>query len=182
MSKIAVVDIETTGFSPVKDFIVEIGIVELDLYTGERKIIYDALVKEFGFAEKHANAWVFQNTDLSFDDVMNAEPLDVDGIQEIFSNYYMTAYNKKFDFNFFRERGLTTNELDCPMILATNICKVPKKRGSGYKWPTVEEAWRYFFPNTPYNELHRGADDAFHEAKIVHELYKRGVFALEDEF
>lgn len=182
MSKIAVLDIETTGFSANNDLIVEVGFVELDLYSGARRIIYDKLVKEPGFSEKHANSWVFKNSDLLFKDVMNAEALEFDAIQDILNTYPTTAFNKRFDFDFFRARGFAINELDCPMLLATNVCKIPKARGSGYKWPSVEQAWQFFFPDVSYDEKHRGADDAFHEAQIIHELYKQGIFKLCDEF
>ena len=65
------------------------------------------------------------------------------------------------------------------MHLATELCKLPNKNGySNYKWPSVEEAWKHFFPNVPYVEQHRGADDAKHEALIVYELYKMGVFVV----
>jgi len=175
-----VLDIETTGFSAAKDSIVEIGIVELDLYTGATSIIYDQLVKEHNLREQNSQAWVFQNSDLDFAQVWNAKPLEFDIIQDILNHYPITAFNKKFDFTFFRERGFLINELDCPMLLATNVCKIPGKRG--YKWPTVEEAWHFFFPGISYIEKHRGADDALHEAKIVHRLYELGVFKLHDEF
>lgn len=182
MSKIAVLDIETTALSPAKGCIVEIGFVELDIYTGERKIIYDKLVREPELNNSHANAWIFQNSNLAFNDVMNADPLDFSTVQQILDSYQTTAYNKGFDFRYFKSRDFRVNELDCPMILATNICKIPKKGRAGFKWPSVEEAWKFFFPDSPYIELHRGADDALHEARIVYELYQRGVFKLQDEF
>ena len=178
--KIAVVDIETTGFSTEKDCIVEIGIVELDLETGERTELYNQLVKEENLEEKHKNCWVFENTDMKFDDVMNAQSLDIKTLQAIFDKYPMTAYNKKFDTRFLIDRGLKMNELDCPMIIATNICKLPSKRLAGkYKWPKVQEAYDFFFPDSGYIETHRGCDDAFHEAEIVYELYKRGDFVVD---
>ena len=60
------------------------------------------------------------------------------------------------------------------MRLLTPYTKLPKKgRGYGYKWPKVQEAWDYLFGKTDYVEQHRGADDAMHEAKIVHEMIKR---------
>ncbi len=69
--------------------------------------------------------------------------------------------------------------LDCPMQLSTPILQLPPTRqGTSHKWPKVEEAWAYFFPDQPYIELHRGADDARHEALIVWELYKRDVFKV----
>ena len=65
------------------------------------------------------------------------------------------------------------------MLLATDVCKLPSRNGKpGYKWPSVEEAWKHFFPNTKYVEAHRGADDAKHEALIVYELYKMGLFRI----
>jgi DNA polymerase-3 subunit epsilon len=55
------------------------------------------------------------------------------------------------------------------------VCKIPGNYGK-YKWPKVEEAYDFFFPNNNYVEKHRGADDAFHEADIVYELHKIGLF------
>ncbi|MDD2999465.1 MAG: hypothetical protein PHV05_10430 [Candidatus Riflebacteria bacterium] len=108
---------------------------------------------------------------------MQADPLDAPAIQGILNSYSATAFNKRFDFEFLKSRGLKVKELDCPMLLAVNVCRLPGKLRS-YKWPTVEEAWKHFFPNEPYSEKHRGADDALHEAKIVYELYKMGVFKV----
>lgn len=50
--------------------------------------------------------------------------------------------------------------------------------GIGY-WQKVEEAHLFFFGDVGYIEKHRGADDAFFEAEIVYELYKRGVFKID---
>ena len=65
------------------------------------------------------------------------------------------------------------------MILSTNICKIPSPKGKGYKWPKVQEAYDFLFGETAYVEEHRGADDAYHEADIVYELYLRGVFKID---
>jgi hypothetical protein len=46
--KIAIVDIETTGFLNKGGLIAEVGIILLDLETGETECIYEELVKEFG--------------------------------------------------------------------------------------------------------------------------------------
>ena len=62
------------------------------------------------------------------------------------------------------------------MKIATDVCKIPSM--SGYKWPNVQEAYDFFFGKTDYTELHRGADDAFHEADIVYELYKMEKFTI----
>lgn len=186
MNKILVLDIETTGFLNQGGSIIEIGIAELCLDTGASNIIFDSLLRENILSAKHREepmGWIFRNSNLTPEEVRNAPAAHgvLTQVQHILHQYPLgcTAYNKNFDFDFLRDRGLQINELPCPMQLATNICKLPNKRGyKNYKWPSVEEAWRYFFPNTPYTELHRGADDAKHEALIVYELYKLGVFKL----
>lgn len=186
--KILVLDIETTGFLDKGGSIVEIGIVELDLETGETEIVFDSLLREEILTEDHFKepfGWIFKNSDLTTEAVLAAPPAAevFKQVQEILDSYPAgcTAYNKKFDFGYLRNRGLNVKDLPCPMLLSTDICKMRNPYGySNYKWPKVEEAWAFFFPDQEYVEKHRGADDAVHEAKIVFELYKRGVFLVED--
>jgi len=168
---IGILDIETTGFRTEADCIVEIGIALLDLETGFINPIYNVLVKESHFNDSFKNAWIFGNSDLKFEDVMNAQPLDKVKLQNFFDCYPFTAYNKAFDMRFMKSRGLIIEEAECPMQIATPVCNLKGKLGKS-KWPTVEEAWNYFFPDEPYKEKHRGLDDAIHEAKIVHKLFQ----------
>ena len=174
MTKIIIVDIETTDFLKRNGLIVEVGIVELDLTNGNRTPIYNTLVREEGFGEEHKDAWIFSNSNLKHEEVLTAKPLDREKLQEIFNKYSATAYNKRFDFDFLASRGLKIKELPCPMEALTPICKLPGKFGS-YKWPKVQEAWDILFPEVPYIEEHRGFDDALHEALLVYHLHKNGV-------
>lgn len=180
MSKIIlVVDIETTGYLEQGGKIVEIGIVKLNLDSGETTPIYNSLIKEPGFDKTHISGkfgWIFKNSDLNYDDILNAPNLDSQRflIQYLFDRYHATAYNKDFDFGFLRNRGFKIKELPCPMILATPILKLNESQ----KWPKLEEAWVGFFGNTGYIEKHRAIDDAIHEAKIVHRLYQMGKFSV----
>jgi DNA polymerase-3 subunit epsilon len=179
---ILVVDIETTGFLTQGGKIVEIGIVKLDLNTGKISTVYNSLIREEGLDIRHTQGrmgWIFKNSDLSFDEVMQAPSLESQKtiIQSLFTRYQATAFNKAFDFDFLRDRGFVIKDLPCPMLVSTPICKIPSSNGYGkYKWPKVEEAWDFFFGKTGYVEAHRGCDDAEHEAKIVYELYKMGEF------
>ena len=187
--KCAVVDIETTGLDALYELILEIGIVELNLETGETKVLFNNFIKESGFGENFRNAWIFDNSNMKFEDLLNAHNLEKfrNELQEIFNNYDVTAFNKTFDLGFLKARGFHfPNELPCIMITATDICKIPfiksiRKDRYGnreFKWPKVQEAWDFFFPNSNYTEGHRAADDAKHEAKILFELYKSGNFPL----
>ncbi|BBE17850.1 hypothetical protein AQPE_2009 [Aquipluma nitroreducens] len=176
---ILVVDIETTGYLKQGGKIVEIGIVKLDLETGGIIPVYSSLIKEPGLDISHMAGqfgWIFRNSNLTFDEVMIAPTLEEQRsvIQHILNLYEATAYNKAFDFGFLKDRGFQINELPCPMQLATPIMNI----GGTMKWPSVEEAWGYFFGKTGYIETHRSLDDAIHEAKIVHKLYKMGQFEV----
>ena len=187
MKDIAIVDIETSGFQGQGGLIVEIGIVGLNLETGGVTDEFNAIVKEDGFGEKHSKdpyGWVFQNSDLTYNNVLLANNLTsmLPTIQEIFNKYTLgaTAFNKKFDFGFLKSRGLIIKELPCIMLSATPVVNLPPNSGfTDAKWPKVEEAWEYFFPNTQYKEAHRALDDAKHEALIAYELYKRGKFTIK---
>lgn len=187
MKKILIIDIETTGFLNAGGEIIEIGVVSLDLEDGSREILIDELCRHQDLKlEDVQNSWIAENSDIDPKAVINARDLDclLPSIQEVINDFPLgaTAYNNTFDFGFMEAAGFTfPKKLACPMKLSTNICKIPKKRGYGYKWPKVQEAYDFFFGKTDYIEKHRGADDAKHEAKIVYELYKRGIFKLNNE-
>jgi len=183
MSKIIILDLETTGFLHVGGKIVEVGIVELDLSSGERKIIFDSVCHESGITrEEVENSWIVKNSDLTIEEIRRSPNLESikPEIQQIIDRYESgaTAFNNSFDFGFMESRGFTfPKKLDCPMKLSTDICKLPSPRG-GYKWPKVEEAHFHFFGDVGYIEKHRGADDAFFEAEIVYKLFQLGIFKI----
>ncbi|UYP48375.1 hypothetical protein NEF87_004660 [Candidatus Lokiarchaeum ossiferum] len=182
--KIAVLDIETTGRTPKTGTIVEIGICLLDLKSHFKSKLFDSTCREVNFDFLHEdklleNAWVFQNSSLTIEDVRNGPTWECvkPKIQKILLKFPVTAYNKQFDFGFLQTRGIKIHkELDCPMIKATPVLKIPGFYDE-YKWPSVQEAWEYFFPNKKdYMEEHRAYDDALHEADIVKALYDIGAW------
>jgi DNA polymerase III epsilon subunit-like protein len=181
--KINVVDIETTGFSPNVDLIVEIGIALLDTDSGNIQILFDQIIHESGFGPEHQSAWVFANSDLSHAEVLKAEPLDRfrEEIQNILNKHRSTAFNSDFDFRFLEYRKFDiSNKAPCIMKSCTPIVRLPGYYGKN-KWPKVEEAWAFFFPDEDYTEQHRAADDAAHEARILLEMIRRiGKYATSD--
>lgn len=179
MSKILAIDIETTGLNKAKYHIVEIGIAELDLKTGEREIIYDKRVWEKGvtIAEICAS-WFYENSDFIPEDMCRARSLNVDEIQEIINAHPngAAAFNCTFDFGWLESRGLSfPRKLPDPMRIARDIVGALDKNGR-IKNPNVEEAHEYFFPGSGYIEKHRAADDALHEVEIIFKLFKLGKY------
>ena len=185
-NKILVTDIETTNFLNQGGSIVEIAIVELDLDNGNIKVLLDTLCREKMLTAKHRKdpfGWIFKNSDLKIEDVRNASSFDSikQKVQEIINTYQngITAFNRIFDISFLQDRGIIFPKLQpCPMIVLTNIIQLPGKFGS-YKWPKVEEAYKFLFPNEEYIEKHRGADDAVHEAKIIYEMFLKGWYVID---
>jgi len=180
---ILIVDIETTNVTPRTGKIVEVGLVELNLLTGKRRILFDQVCHERPITKKEVEeSWIVQNSDLTLQDIQKSKTLEYykPWIQAILNAYPLgcTAFNNAFDFGFLENRGFVfPKKLPCPMLLSTDICKLPSPRG-GFKWPKVEEAHKHFFGDVGYIEKHRGADDAFFEAEIVYRLYQDGIFKL----
>ena len=74
--ELLVLDIETTGFSPANDFILELGIVKLNLTTGEITNLFDRVFKDPNLTAKHRKSWIFVNGFMHVDEIRNALPLD----------------------------------------------------------------------------------------------------------
>lgn len=178
---IGVVDIETTNFINKGGKICEVGVVTL---TPDGRAIprLNFVCQEQGLTPNDKDAWIFSNSDLTLEGVLKAPMFSqhAGDLQQVINEYdAITAFNKKFDFTFLRSRGIKIpHEVTCPMLAATPVCKLRSPRG-GYKWPKVEEAWQFFFPDIEYVELHRGSDDAEHEALLLFELIKLGVIKYE---
>jgi len=182
-NKILIIDIETTGLFNKGGKIVEVGMAELDVITGSKRIVFNSICHERPITrEEVENSWIVKNSNLTVEQIQTSKQfIDIKGdIQKIINQYPKgcTAYNNKFDFTFLEDRGITfIKKLACPMMLSMNVLKIKNPYGyANYKWPSVMEAYKYFFPNSNYVELHRGADDAKHEADIVFALINLGIF------
>ena len=65
------------------------------------------------------------------------------------------------------------------MIIATNVLKLKNKNGwKGWKWPKVQEALDFYFPEEKFVESHRAGEDSLFEAMIVWKLYEAGHFKI----
>lgn len=169
--KLLVVDIETTGFYVQSDAIVEIGIALVDTVTKEIELVFNKVIKHDKFnSKRHKNAWIFQNTTLTVEDVEKAKSLDdyKEEIQALFDKYKMTAYNKSFDLRFLNAAGFKMSDVKCLMQTATQYSEYKDKNGKTKK-PSVEEIYNQFFMKDGelYVEEHRAGADALDEAKIM---------------
>lgn len=184
-NKILIVDIETCGGFTYKDgFPIEIGIVELDINTGVVEVLLDTLCKHKGMRQEHRKSWIFDNSDLTVEEVQTAPMWEevLPKIQEIVDKYPMgiTAFNRRFDIDYLTGFGVKFGKLQpCPMLVLKPIMNLPFKNGGIGKFPNCEEAWHYCYPEVEYVELHRGCDDSIHEAQIIWKMIQDGVYIVE---
>jgi DNA polymerase-3 subunit epsilon len=168
--KLLIIDIETTGYIPEGHSIVEIGIVLCDSDTRETIPVFNQIVKDDEWDyDKHSNAWIFQNTDLTPDDVQFSNHIDYyrEELQSLFDTYLITAYNKRFDVGFLTARGFTLRDTKDLQETAKDVAKTLT---GTRRPPSVERLYGWFFPEETYIEKHRGLDDALHEAKIFYKF------------
>ena len=107
--KILILDIETTGFQQQGGKIIEVGIVELDLTNGERKILFNEVCHEQGITlEEIQKSWIVQNSDITIELIKYSGTLESkrSRIQKILNDYPLgaTAFNNSFDFGFLESK------------------------------------------------------------------------------
>ena len=179
--EIVVVDIETGVIEPTLNnydidncLICEIGIVSLDLETGERRVVFNRTCQERPGA--HPSSWVFGNTSLTLDEV-TASPFFHDlkpTIQDLFDAKPVTSWSHDFDLAILESRGLKIPiKFWDPKTTLKHFLKLNHPSGKGHKWPSVQEAHRYFNPDKPLQQTHRAAQDAQIEAQIIHQAVQK---------
>lgn len=168
--KLAIVDIETTGFAREKNnSIVEIAIVLCDTETRKTEILFNNIVRENTLCEYHKRSWIFNNSDLKFSDVASAQDINTyrAEIQSIFNKYKITAYNKKFDMGWLTSLGFKFKESKCLMETAGEYAKVLLSETISLK---EENVYRWLMQDRNYIEKHRALPDALDEVKILYKL------------
>ncbi|KKM90743.1 hypothetical protein LCGC14_1235580 [marine sediment metagenome] len=183
MSKVLVVDIETTGLDIKKDLIVEIAILELNLKNNSTKILFNSIIKEPDFNKAHFNSWIFKEGYVNANELDEAPLLDnvFDEIQNHLEKSPVTAFNKNFDLGFLRSRGFSIpKEFPCIMLVSAKLLYKLKPE-NGYKWPSLKKAYNFFIGKEEFSENHRALYDVSREAELLYKLYEAGEF-VEMEF
>lgn len=165
-----IVDIETTGLNGIRagDKIVEVGVVKLTPEGIED--VYQAVVNQPDI-ENYADAWVFQHTDLTVEDVRNGVPEEevILKMRHILNGKFATSYNTPFDFDKFLMCWPWAVNPIIPfdiMDLATDFIRPPYDG-----WIRSEVAYNVIFPEDQpglgEKQSHRALDDARREAYIL---------------
>lgn len=169
-----VIDLETTHLEPWAGHIVEVGICRVDL--GRRCVFpeYGRIVN-VDLDEDEKKAWVFQNTDLTPDDVEQSPygwPIIAFELQRLMMHGVFTSYNQSFDFGWLEQYGIM------PDFTADIMDMVTDDYGRRL---SAQAAYRYYCPDNPARlpqstEDHRALSDAVMESYILLEMCKSGIY------
>lgn len=192
MTIVYVIDTETTttSFRPVPNgHVVEIGIAEVDLEQHTVQPYYSDIltVKKMSKSGKKIDpeAWVFQNTSLTVEDVENGkDPSEVATyLAGKLRSCEVTAFNRTFDMLMIKRDLPELHDVivwgQDLMEQADNLKSIPRnKRPPCY--PNAENTYNHLCKGDPAHiggrEQHRALSDAVMEGYILLALYDRHLY------
>jgi len=181
--EILVVDIEIANIDVTEDtwdvencLICEIGIVNLNLDSGEIIPVFNQTCREDDSPDPES--WVFKNTSLTCQMIAESAHFEEfkDVLQEIFNRKPVTSWGHDLDLDHLEcpSRCLTIpSKFWDPKRTLTDFLKIPFDSGTGYKWPKVIEAFKHFYPDEKWQQNHRAIDDAKIEADIIYKAIEK---------
>lgn len=182
--KILVLDLETASHDTSIDalrnlensIITEIGIVQLNLLTGEIDPVFNQVCRENKTCSP--DSWVFKNSSLSPEEVEASKHIEDYGeeLQRLFDEQFVTSWWHDYDFRRLehQSRGFTIhNKFWDPALTLVPYMKIPFPNGTGLKRPSVSEAYRYFNPGKSLTHPHRALKDATIEAQIIFQAVQK---------
>ena len=189
--EIYVIDTETTGLDGgPRDLVVDVGICSADIGRGVVRDVYSSVVgyDVTEWEEHRTKAWIFENTDLTLDDVAVARPLFKvkEDVIVLLKGRTVTSYNTAFDMDkfLFREPWHLSGMFNvCTDIMkaATDVCKLPSEYyGVSYRFPKLDHAYKTIVAGDPAGigdkQDHRALSDARMASHVMIGMYKSGKY------
>ncbi len=173
---IYVLDLETTGLQGYpKDKVVQIGVVSLDLVTGEIETEMDEYLG-YELTEEEKQSWIFTEGGLDPDSLRDARsPEEIaHDLRLMLRDQRVAIFNVGFDYTKFLAHppfDLMPDDLvilPCVMQQARWVTRI-KNRWDRYKWPTLHQAVELVLGETQSHE-HSAVDDAWWTARLLHRM------------
>ncbi len=191
-------DTETSGFISKKipqDSWGNAWVVQLAAILSTKERVYQEFNIMIAGVEREMGKYAQEVHGISLEDSNTGGLLEVEALTMFSSllsfNPTKVCHNIAFDFGHI-DAMLARNQEDlndltrsryyldlpecCTMRESTAFCKLPKTRGSGYKWPKLEELYRILF-----GEDFEGAHDALADVRATrrcyYELVEKGVIS-----
>ena len=169
LDEIYVVDLETTGLTGYPyDKILQIAICKLFPKKYRYEIMLNTTIKQ-EITRKISNCYIVDLSPQILEEIPFGIPLEkvVLKTKEILKNNHYTTYNTGYDYDKFLSYSDWNlhKPLFCLMTKMTPICNIPHKY-FGIKYPTLEEAYYYFFKKTFKNQ-HTAIGDTIASSKVL---------------
>lgn len=167
MDKYVVIDLETTGHTPIQnDKIIEVGIVTI-----ENNEITNTFSTFFN-PERKIPPFITNLTGISDDDVAEA-PLFKDKADEIanmFADGYLIAHNVPFDLGFLNEELAAQNKprLTNPVLDTVELARILYPQAPSFKLGQISH-----YLNIYHDDPHRALSDAYVTAKLFLKLKQK---------
>jgi DNA polymerase III epsilon subunit-like protein len=194
--KILTLDTETTGLclwdkessDPGQPRVCEIAAV-LDDHEGKNRHVFNAIIKPEGYTIPVESSNIHGIThEMAMDLGLSAATVFRTLMDMMEAADGMVCHNIGFDFkmlkieahhlNLPQLRTLAENiPHHCTMTPSTNLCKIPKASGHGYKWPTLGETTKFLF-NEDIANAHSALVDTKACRRIYYELVRREIPTL----
>ncbi|AGI48038.1 hypothetical protein TALC_01046 [Thermoplasmatales archaeon BRNA1] len=174
------------------DLVVDIGICEVCLSTGEVKEVYSSIVgyDTENWPEEMLHSWIFDNSDLTVGQVSSAPRFSKvkKDIASIVKGRWLTTYNVQFDLDLFIYRfpwNLKDSFMECRDIMfsARDVCKLesPLYGVKEYRYPKLDYAYETILKGEDPAGIdgvqdHRALSDAKVASYVMTELYRNGLY------
>ncbi|WP_229683042.1 ATP-dependent DNA helicase DinG [Virgibacillus oceani] len=166
-SRYVVIDLETTGHSPLKsDKIIEVGIVVIENNTISKE--YSTFLNP----NKTIPPFISNLTGIKNEDVSHAPTFEEEAntIVSMFENSYLIAHNVPFDLGFLNEELAAINEkkLTNPVIDTVELARILYPQAPSFKLGQLAE-----YIGINHDDPHRALSDAYVTAQLFIMLIKK---------
>lgn len=182
---IYVLDTETTGLNGhPRDVVVDIAVCRVDPVKGTVEEAFSSVVGHdiSKWDDERKNAWIFQNTDLTLEEVASAPRSEkvAEEVRRILNGKKVTSFNIGFDMDKFLYREPwnlkgVIKESKCVMLASKDVCKLPGLYDD-YKWPRLDQAYSMIVEGDPADirgdQTHRALSDAVMASYVLIQLYR----------
>lgn len=185
-NKLFVLDLETTGFDPVFDRILEITIYELHTENYKYKLVYNTVIKQDICQKFIQDCWVVQQGYMTLEEIDRGRDQSKvkSDVLQLLEKQQVTSFNTAFDIPFIKNQ-LQVKDFIVPFCLmqdSTGIVQSPSYNNySEWKWPKLQEAYGYFYGESK-EEKHRSDYDTELAVQIAIALlkYKKSFIVLRE--
>lgn len=179
--KVLYLDVETNGigsFRPPKQRIMQVSWLfndnEYNYFVKDVKSVNEEVPHNItiDYCQKHGISWkaIYNELEKCLEDADHIVAHNADFDIYCIANELKVRKSKSYSkYKQIIVDFLNSNSVTCTMKGTKDLCKIKFDNGSdGYKYPKLEELYKFFFGELPEQELH----DSLEDCKVLKECYE----------